>query len=233
MIKTIKTDLGTISYNITIKKVKNINFRIKTDGIVYISAPAYVEEKYIQSVLIKNRKQILNSVEKFAKREKGKPENSFWLLGKSYQIQHIKSAENFAELQNNMLILYAENDTAEKQIINRFYEKKINEVYAPLVNRIYKTVKRDGIPFPSKISVKKMRSRWGSYSIKTGAVSLNSELIKYPIGCLKYVILHELAHFLHHGHNNAFYSYIYKYMPNYKAYEKILKKPYYEVNENE
>ena len=52
-IKTILDDINNnnISYCIERKQVKNINIRIKSDGIVYISANKNISEKMILSVL--------------------------------------------------------------------------------------------------------------------------------------------------------------------------------------
>jgi len=33
---------------------------------------------------------------------------------------------------------------------------------------------------------------------------LNPELIKAPIGCIEYVIIHELCHLIHHNHTQKF-----------------------------
>ena len=56
------------------------------------------------------------------------------------------------------------------------------------------------------------------------SVTLNSELIKYNIRCLDYVIVHELSHVIHFDHSKNFWSLVSKYCNNYKAIKKELKE---------
>lgn len=48
-----------------------------------------------------------------------------------------------------------------------------------------------------------MLSRWGSCT-QNGKIILNPELIKGPKGYIKYVIMHELCHLIHHDHTQKF-----------------------------
>ena len=47
--------------------------------------------------------------------------------------------------------------------------------------------------------------------------------MQYPIEAIEYVVVHELAHTVHHDHSKAFYALIEKYMPDYKQREKLLR----------
>ena len=40
---------------------------------------------------------------------------------------------------------------------------------------------------------------------------------------IDYVVVHELAHTVHHNHSKAFYNLVEKYIPDYKARQKKLK----------
>ena len=70
-----------------------------------------------------------------------------------------------------------------------------------------------------------MQRRWGSYS-KNGRVTLNIDLVRAPLPCIDYVIVHELAHALHPNHGRSFYDLLSQMMPDWErrklALEKIL-----------
>ena len=51
-----------------------------------------------------------------------------------------------------------------------------------------------------------MRSRWGSCHYTKGVVVLSSHLLAKPRAAVEYVVLHELCHFIHPDHSQAFYG---------------------------
>ena len=69
-----------------------------------------------------------------------------------------------------------------------------------------------------------MKSRWGVYNKLRHKVTLNSELIKYNIECLDYVIVHELSHAIHFDHSKDFWNLVSKYCSDYKSIRKQLKE---------
>jgi len=54
--------------------------------------------------------------------------------------------------------------------------------------------------------VTNQRSRWGSYSARTGIVRLNAALRQMPPWVLEAVVAHELAHAFHLDHSSAFWE---------------------------
>ncbi|MCI9017246.1 MAG: M48 family metallopeptidase [Clostridia bacterium] len=76
---------------------------------------------------------------------------------------------------------------------------------------------------PKKISIKQMKSAWGTCTIKKN-ISINQELIKYNKDVIRYVILHELCHLKYMNHQKEFWELLYKYMPNYKQIRQELKR---------
>lgn len=76
--------------------------------------------------------------------------------------------------------------------------------------------------YASKVTVRRMTSRWGSCSIRR-AVSINLELARYPDECLEYVIIHELAHIVHHNHSQAFWNLVEEYCPDWRRIRRSLR----------
>ena len=67
-----------------------------------------------------------------------------------------------------------------------------------------------------------MEKRWGSCTPQQKII-LNTELIKAPIACINYVILHELCHLVHHNHSQAFYQLLNQFMPDWQKYKQLLE----------
>ena len=77
--------------------------------------------------------------------------------------------------------------------------------------------------FPTKITFRKAKTRWGSCSSKN-SISLNIALAALPRSLSDYIIIHELAHIKHKNHSKAFWALVQKYYPNYKDAKEELKK---------
>jgi len=80
---------------------------------------------------------------------------------------------------------------------------------------------RMGLAQPT-VSVRRMRSRWGSCNTQRKHVNLALELARRDDELLEYVIVHELAHLFERGHGPAFYAVMDRYLPNWRALRKQL-----------
>src|SRR5437879_755685 len=91
------------------------------------------------------------------------------------------------------------------------FKKRTNVNYVPkkytkkfLLKQVNSYAIKVGI-HPSKVNVKKMRTRWGSAS-KSNVINLNGHLLKAPKGAIDYVILHELCHLKIKNHSHRFWE---------------------------
>ena len=75
------------------------------------------------------------------------------------------------------------------------------------------------------LSIKSMRSRWGSLA-HDNRMSLNYALIFASIDCLQYVVCHELAHTLERNHSKHFWAHVARAMPSFKAHHETLNLQY-------
>ena len=76
---------------------------------------------------------------------------------------------------------------------------------------------------PGKLAYRNMTSRWGSCQPSTGRICINVRLALYPPRCLEYVVVHELAHLLVHGHGSQFYAVLDRYLPDWRESKKLLE----------
>jgi predicted metal-dependent hydrolase len=76
--------------------------------------------------------------------------------------------------------------------------------------------------WPSAISFRKMKSKWGSCS-SIGKISLNTCLQALPDELIAFVVFHELAHLKVRNHGLAFKALIRSEFPDYRALDKKLK----------
>ncbi len=78
-----------------------------------------------------------------------------------------------------------------------------------------------GVPI-AKVTMKCMRSRWGSCS-RSGVIALSTPLLLTTPEILRYVIIHELAHRIRQDHSPAFWREVVSYSPDYREHVKNLR----------
>ena len=100
-----------------------------------------------------------------------------------------------------------------------FLKEKAYDVFSSVLNEMYQKIKCEGIPEP-KLNIRNMKTRWGTCNIKTSVITLNLQLIKTDIDCIRQVASHELVHFKVKNHGKDFYRLLEKYVPNWKELKK-------------
>ena len=69
----------------------------------------------------------------------------------------------------------------------------------------------------NNISLRKMKTLWGSCSFKDGSIRFNSYLYYMSDYFLEYIVVHEMTHLFIPNHSKKFYEMVKKYLPDYKS----------------
>jgi len=75
---------------------------------------------------------------------------------------------------------------------------------------------------PRGVDVKELGHRWASCS-PLGKLSFHWKCMMAPQTIIDYIIVHELCHFHHLDHTDAFWNEVDKVMPNYRERKEWLK----------
>ena len=73
------------------------------------------------------------------------------------------------------------------------------------------------------VKITSAKTRYGSCSAKN-SICYSLYLMQKPKEAVDYVVVHELAHTVHHNHSAQFYAFVEKFMPDYKERNRLLKK---------
>lgn len=218
-----------IEYKIIRKKVKNINLRIKPNLEISVSANKNVPKKVIVDFINSKRKWIYNKIK--ALEEKGinklefKNGDKIYFLGKKYDLVLFKSSKNAMYFKNKKLFMTTTNldDYLLKEKIYYSWLKYNGKIiFNRVLEDILILVKELGIK-PPKMTIRRMKTRWGSCSVNKNKININAYLVGADKGIIEYIILHELIHFIHPNHSKDFYDLVKSIMPDYKLREKRLK----------
>ena len=199
--------------NVIRKNNRNTYLRVKSDLEIYITTnylmPNYEIERFIRENVSSIKRMIDRQVRKNLKNE------SFYYLGNKYDIVICNSIKKVTIEDNHVFI----ND---KKKLDKFLKDETVRVFNERLKVNYDKFE-ERIPYPI-LKIRKMKAKWGYNRKIDNIVMLNSELIKYSIDEIDYVIIHELCHFLEFNHSRNFWNYVKKYKPNYKENKKVLKE---------
>lgn len=197
------------------KRNKNTYIRVKDDMKIYVTTNYLTSKRYIKNLLDENYSYLVKMINNMCKKNEKK--DLFFYLGNSYDIIFVNDLKK-VDVDSNNFVIYASN----MRELNRWYNKVIKDTFIERFNYIYNIF--DEVNVMPSLKIRKMKSRWGVYNRVKHSVTLNSELIKYNIRCLDYVIVHELSHVIHFDHSKKFWSLVSKYCNNYKDIKKELKE---------
>lgn len=224
-----------IHWMLTRKKVRNINLRIKPDGLVYVSASKRVPVGYIEDFIRSKAEFIFASLDKFASHA-GQPDvpetdteykdgDTICYFGTNYTLCILIAVRENAVIDGNRLIVYAKSSDRVGTVLKKFFLKETEKLFDELNKRTCLMFILKGYHVPAaSLQIRKMSSRWGSCHVNKGKIVMNSRLALYPERCSEYVFVHEYAHFVVPNHSPDFYAVLADVMPDYKKYMKILKE---------
>jgi len=186
------------------KRIKNIHYRF-IDGSFVISCHPLTTKKYLQ----KGLDRFAESLVERGTKEKAWTNDYIYLYGIKVPLKD----SGTIKFSNGEEISYKNKEDLTKKLKKQFLEvlKSRVQYYCGLMN----------VPL-YKISIRNMRTRYGSNSKRTKSINFAFILLHYSHEIIDSVIVHELAHILVFDHSQKFYNVVYKYCPNYKDLRKKL-----------
>ena len=213
------------------KQVKNLKITLSKHGYIIVTAPPNYPLKKIhelvnekQNWIKKHQARLLNN-RKYDYASKDLVDgDELYFMGHCYTVRNCISTNNLItdsgdEFVFNLNKSVIDNVGFKQTLLLEFYRDRADIIFNNLVAKYLKITNQD----IKSVSIKKVKTRWGSCNYRTKTINLNLELITRDIDAVEYVILHEIAHLTHPNHSKDFYNYIEKYMPDWKARESKLK----------
>jgi predicted metal-dependent hydrolase len=207
---------------------KSISLRIMPDLSVMIKAPYLVSQSYIIELITKKAawiaaKQALIQNKVKIQEQRFAQGSTCYYLGAAYTL-HYKEAEHDAiYLDANTLYLHHQDPSMSHGILTNWYQIQAQALFSERMHQCYKAMHHLTIPAPKQIRIKSLKSRWGSCSSSQN-ISLNLDLIQYPIECIDYVIFHELCHLRELNHGPRFYALMDEVMADWQRHRQNLRK---------
>ena len=233
---------------VTKKRVKNFNLRVTSSGEVHASAPLGASRERIEAFVQRNSAWIINRLARREQRqtttdEPLSPRSIIALWGKPITVQdaldhNFESPSPRPKQATFASFMGADGPNERPQprqhanfegLSPEDLQARIDQLYAFEVTAALRDIVHAyeiamGVTV-ARVSVRSMKTRWGSCTPKSGAIRIARELAAYPVECLNMVVAHELVHLLEPSHNQRFHALLDTYCPNNRALSQRLKQP--------
>lgn len=206
--------VGGISVEVTRKAVRNVNIRIHDDGTVHMSVPWRVSREQAEGIardrlgwIAENRNRVL---------ERRRTSAHLWQTGESLDvwgvprsIEVVTGAPEQATLDGDVLRLrvtdrHTGDDEASValrgQLVESLLVREERAAVAEMLPRVEARVGRQA----TSVTLRRMRTRWGSCTTSKGTIRINVALAEHPRPCLEMVLTHELCHLIEPNHGPRF-----------------------------
>lgn len=234
-LRKLTVDGREIIWSLSRKKVKNVNMRVKPDGIVYISAPSRVTVGFIEDFIRQKSDFIFSAIERFSvnppapklpkAEETYKNGDVLRYWGIDYTLSIIVSPIEDVKISGKLMLAAVRTEERTGLVLKKFFERETAKQFFALNRRTCVMFREKGYEVPlADLQIRSMTSRWGSCHISGGKIVMNSRLVLYPEVCAEYVFIHEYAHFIVPNHSKAFYAVVGEFMPDYRICVNMLKK---------
>lgn len=229
--QTMKFGSRRIPYRLYRADRKRLRIVVSPDLMVDIFAPRFATEEEVQIAIKKKAPWVVRTLDKLEGYQPlPSPKNylsgeTFMYLGRQYRLRVEYGFRQPAKLLGRFLHVWVKDrsDTQSvKKSVELWYRKRAHDTMGRYMEKCQAVGTRHGIQETSWV-IRTMRRRWGSCS-PSGRITLNTNLVKVPVQCIEYVIMHELCHLKNHNHSKPFYSLLTRCLPDWRKRKETLDK---------
>lgn len=149
---------------------------------------------------------------------------TFLYLGGAYRLALISHQDKPLKLKEGRFCLSRElietgGTAAARAAFENFYSEKGQQCFA---DRVAFFAPKVGVKNPA-IKVKDMGYRWASCG-RSGTLNFHWKCMMAPPRIIDYITVHELCHFHHRNHSDAFWNEVDKVIPDWRERKEWLRK---------
>ena len=211
------------------KRSTRIAIHVEPNGTVMVDAPPGYTDEAVQQAVQKRARWITNNVtdavQRFAQvrpREYVSGEQVLY-LGRRYllKVAIVAKPSKSAKLRGNRLEVESRTGDPDdiKGRVRGWYRSRARDYLAQRLDLL--SAKLSWVDTTPPFKLLEMTRQWGSCS-PSGRIILHPHLIKAPRASVDYVIIHELAHLIHHNHGPEFFRVLDREMPDWNRHKQVL-----------
>lgn len=144
-------------------------------------------------------------------------------LGRQYRLKISRGEDSSVKLIGGYFVVSTTSPDKAKvigQLMRAWYRERATTLLRARISKILSETTWLSLA-PPPIAIRPLKLRWGS-AAPSGRLTFNIDLVKLPIGCIDYVVCHELVHLQVYNHSTAFWRLLGRVMPDWKRWRDRL-----------
>lgn len=211
------------------KDIKNLHVGVyPPKGKVRVAAPLRLDNEAVRLAVVSRLGWIRRQREHFLQQDRQSEREmvtgeSHYYQGRRYLLSVIEQdGPPSVNFQNNttmeLRVRRGSGRDVREAVLYRWYRNRLREQLPDLIAKWESEI---GVEV-AEVQIKKMKTRWGTCNADARRIWLNLELVKKPVQCLEYILVHEMVHLLERRHSDCFRDYMDQYLPQWRQYRDDL-----------
>ena len=206
------------------KDIKNLHLGVyPPNGRVRVAAPLRLDDDAVRLAVISRLGWIRRRQAEFERQERQSQRElvtgeSHYFEGRRYRLDvGERHGPPAVRLLNNKRMALRVRPGADRHareaVLDRWYRSQLRSRLPVLLAKWEPKV---GVSV-AEVRIRRMKTRWGSCNRAAGRIWLNLELVKKPVACFEYIIVHEMVHLIERTHNDRFWKLMDGLMPQWRV----------------
>ena len=219
------------------RRVKNLTLRVSATSTVKVTVPLHVSAPDITRAIESRLPWIKAKQAKFEAHKASSPKpleytsgETHYFLGQPHILtvfetkqkprirRHTEGEEEYLYMYVRQDMLGTEAKPMREAVLYSWYRGQLKAMIPALAEK-WEAVIGEKV---SDWGIRRMKTRWGTCNIRSRKIWLNLELIRRPLGCLEYIVVHEMVHLLEASHNKRFHSFMDGFLPDWRRWKTEL-----------
>lgn len=225
-----KRDQEDFTYEVLRSRRKTADIVIERDGAIVVRAPHTATDKQIADIVKAKHYWIYKALAEWRELNatkvlrEFKSGEGFLYLGRAYRLSLTSEQDAPLQLKNGLFSLRRDladdsDDTTAKEAFKAYYTAKGK---TRIKDRVAYYAPKIGVT-PKSVDVRDLGNRWASCS-PSGKLAFHWKCMMAPLTIIDYIVVHELCHFHHRDHTDAFWNEVDKVLPDYHERKEWLRR---------
>jgi len=139
-------------------------------------------------------------------------------LGRQYRLRIRQSRKPSVKLKGRFIQVRVQdpsNPRIVRKALDDWYRQHAADVFARHIAKCAQVLETRGVSEP-RYKLRRMSRRWASCTA-SGIILINPDLVRVPVCCIDYVLVHELCHLIEPNHGPRFQRLLARCLPDWQA----------------